>query len=176
MALDALQSAAVEFCKISTIWKESLDGDIEPCRPFLELSPSEKGSVVTQIIELFINGRRIDPLLYGISSHNVLSLTVMPSHNDMHYHALAVVRPDRNATRIPEQIVEEWGEIISAGAIAKLKLMTGTKVEWSDPQGAAFEQQRFIEGAAQARIQEIREQHGSKGALTVFDSPGGIWI
>ena len=54
--------------------------------------------------------------------------------------------------------MEEWGDTLVAGALAKVKAMTVPRIEWSDPQGAAYHQEKYMEGVALARIQALRSR------------------
>ena len=73
----------------------------------------------------------------------------------------AILRPSRFSQKVPHDIIEEWGDILAYGALAKIKAMSGKGIEWSDPQGAGVALQLYNEGTARAKGRVIRSRIGS---------------
>ena len=158
LALDALQATGVDFCRESEAWIEEFDETVWNGDPLIEVSV-DRGQVITKILSLYIGGSAIDHGFYDPRTGSVV-LRSTPSY-DSSAHITAVMRPSRTASGLPEAIMEEWGDVLAAGALTRLKLMTGQNIEWSDPQGAAYHKQIYDEGAALARIQALRSRHGN---------------
>ena len=73
----------------------------------------------------------------------------------------AILRPSRFSQKVPHDLIEEWGDILAYGALAKIKAMSGKGIEWSDPQGAGVALQLYNEGTARAKGRVIRSRIGS---------------
>lgn len=69
-------------------------------------------------------------------------------------------RPARTAAQIPEALLEEWGDTLVFGSLAKIKSMSGPRVGWSDPQAAQMNLSLYEQGVAQARIRGARRGDG----------------
>jgi hypothetical protein len=157
MAVDALQTSTGEFCKASEAWAEVLTESVYAGDTTIDLNP-EHQALVVRVSGLRIDGNRIDKQSYWPQTHSI-RLRFTPAANAAAY-VNVILRPARAATHVPKFLYEEWCEPIAAGALARLKMMTGPKITWSDPQGAAFHQKIAVEGAAEARVRMIRCRHG----------------
>lgn len=164
VVLDALQQVAVDFCTRSEIWQETLVETLyRECR-HVELSP-EKGVAVSRVRELLLDGTQLEGGVdfhvepAGASASVVFSFA---ADTDRTVYAACVLRPTRTALSIPEVFLEEWGDMLVFGVLAKLKAMSGHNVSWTDPQAAAINLQLYEEGLARARIRVVRGRDGRR--------------
>ena len=117
---------------------------------------------------LWLDGSELSPSAY-VGEGDVVRLEA-PASRSLTATAEAVLRPSRMAENIPQAILEEWGDIIAYGALAKLKAMSGRHVEWADAQGAGLALQAYNEGVARARGRALRRRHGNgRGMLRLGD-------
>lgn len=170
MAMDALQRAAVDFCKKSEVWREVLQAPVIEGRYEFEMYP-ERGGVVLRVLRLVIDGWKADRQDFSVSA-SVVRLHSRPQRCAT-ATVWAVIGPKRGGGFLPPELLDEWGDVIAAGATARLKAMTGSHIEWSDPQTVPYHQQIFDEGTARARIQTLRGERGG-GSFFVRDMEGGL--
>lgn len=161
MAMDALRAVAVDFFKRTGAWEASFceaigarDTEIGLCLP--------KGAVIAGIRKAAIDGEELSGFSYGADG---IRLERACGREAM-FQALASLRPKRTADSLPEDLLEEYGDDLAHGAIAKLKAMSGAQVEWSDPQGASLYYQLYEEGVARAKARKYRKRFGA-GALYI---------
>ena len=171
IALDALRQTAMEFCRRSELWRDTLEGEIDHDEGTAEITPSDRGSAIARIIALRLNDSGVNLFsdAYSLEAGNIVKFLFTPGSDATSCTADVVLRPGMLSEKIPDFIMEEWGKILASGTLAKLKSMTGPKIEWSDLQGAAIQQQAFVEGTASARINSIRAGIGGK-SMSVFDA------
>ena len=79
-----------------------------------------------------------------------------PVRQDCLVRIVAAIRPTRSATRIPEPILEEWGDYLAAGTLARVLSQSGPQVGWSNPDGSTLHFSLYEEGVAKARIRTVR--------------------
>lgn len=68
-----------------------------------------------------------------------------------------VYKPNRLATGIPDQIADEWFEVIQQGALARTLAMPGTP--WYDVGRAQLYGQQYANGLYDARLVGTRQNH-----------------
>lgn len=163
MVMDALQMIAVEFFKESGAWQATFEESVCPCDTIITLD-LPRDALVAKVLALYLDGSKVDGSRFQVSAREI-TLRDAPQQQ-----ALALVeaslRPVRTATALPDDLVEEWGDILSFGAVAKLKSMSGQKIDWSDPNGATTNYQLYLEGVGRAKERALRRRFGS-GALYV---------
>lgn len=154
---------AVDFFKESGVWLATFEESVCPCDTVITLS-LPRDALVAAVLALYLDGSKVDGSLYQTSTREITLMNASPQA------AFALVeaslRPTRTATALPDDLMEEWGDTLSFGAVAKLKSMSGQGIEWSDPQGAATNFQLYTEGVGKARERKLRRRFGS-GALYV---------
>ena len=171
IARDALQYAAVEFCKKSEAWREAIQSTVICGRHEIDMQPP-RGGVVLRVLKLFIDkGGWVDRMSFSHAG-STITLHFRPCGN-ANVTVWAAIGPTRDSGFLPHDLLEEWGDVIAAGALARLKAMRGRDVEWSDPQAVAYHQQLFDEGSARARIQVLRADRGG-GSFYVRDRGDGL--
>ena len=126
VVLDALQQVAVDFCRRADVWRTVQESEIRSGASRLELEP-DRGTAVSRVLALELAGRIV-----------------------------AAIRPTRFATRIPEPILEEWGDYLAAGTLARVLSQSGPQVGWSNPDGSTLHFSLYEEGVAKARIRAVR--------------------
>ncbi|MDR1685221.1 MAG: hypothetical protein LBR82_02065 [Desulfovibrio sp.] len=162
MAVDALQVSIGEFCKRSEAWTDVLTESVYTGDSTIDLNPGGN-RIVARVLGLSIDGARIDNKAYFAQVYSII-LRFAPSSNAVAYVTVAL-RPSRTATHVPQFLYDEWCEPIASGAVFRLKMMTGPKITWSDPQGAVYHQKVAIEGTAEARARQMRCRYGDGGSI-----------
>lgn len=174
--------AAIEFCNLSGYWQQELD-------PFETIATNDNydidtpsDSVIRHILSLSVNGLTIypsktveldrrsqgwrtrtgPPKRFVMKSMTELMLTPIP---DAVYPvtAFASLRPSKDATEIPDILIDFKREEIVAGAIFKLLTIPGR--QWTDMQTAGFYRQQFYRGVKQARI-DANKQYSNATQFT----------
>lgn len=157
MAVDAAQTVAVDFCKRTELWRDTLTESVASGQARIEFSlPREVR--VARVMDVRLDGEALPPEAFEASSYG-LTLRETP-RQEATAHILAALRTARTADKLPDELVEEWGDALVWGVLAKLQAMSGAGIEWSDPQAAAANLALYEDGVAQARIQTIRRRHG----------------
>ncbi len=174
----ALRSSAIEFCEKTLIWRQPAIGVTvyadEPCYSF----GAPEGARVIQATEVYINGMK----LIQTSLHDLTVLepewrareSTLPTHyfmNDAQSIQLVgkptedipesldiyvALKPSRDSNICPEFLLEDWGEVIAAGAI--LRLMQMAKKTWSDTTTVANYLRTFKVGITTARHKTIKSR------------------
>lgn len=157
MALDALQVVAADFCGQSGAMPLVLQESVLAGDCAIMLNPP-KDVVMHHVRTVALDGNVIDSTSYMCSPYEI-TLRFMPQRD-----AVATVqgaaRPIRTATTLPASLMEEWGDVLAFGALAKIKSMSGQGIQWADAQGAALNLQLYTEGVARARARIFRNRHG----------------
>lgn len=163
VALDALQAAAVEFCAATGVWADRID-EVLPAGECLLRADAPRGTAIVRLRGVWMDGRRVDAAEYA--TDGALLRLHTPPRQDVALTLEAVLRPLRHGERVPAALLEEWGDALVWGALARLKAMGGRHVAWGDAQGAAMNNQLCNEAAARARARTLRRRHGDgRGAL-----------
>lgn len=163
MVMDALQMIAVEFFKESGAWQATFEESVCSCDDVITLA-LPRDALVAKVLALYLDGSEVDGSRFQASAREI-TLTDVPQ-KVAPVIVKASLRPTRTATALPDELMEEWGDILSFGAVAKLKSMSGQKIEWSDPNGAATNYQLYLEGVGKAKERALRRRFGG-GALYV---------
>lgn len=161
MVMDALQTVTVDFCKTSEVWAEVFEEPWHCGEQAVEIG-LPGGVEIVRVRDLWIDGNLVSRESFRTAGRSVMPGYAAP-HNCM-LHIDAVLRPSRLAENVPHALIEEWGDVLAYGALAKLKAMSGKNVEWSDGSGAALTMQLYNEGTARARVHVVRARNGG-GAL-----------
>lgn len=89
-----------------------------------------------------------------------------PLSSDMTIAAAVSLKPKRASGRCESDLYEDWLDGIVAGALFRLKSMTGR--EWADPQGALFNEQMYRRAITKAKHNARTDRVGRLGR-TLFD-------
>lgn len=163
MALDAVQIVAADFCRRTGAWPVVLQESVfaGDCR--IGLNPP-KGVVIAEVAALYLDGEPVDKADYVPSPQEIV-LRFTPARDAL-ATIKATARPSRTATLLPEEVLEEWGDILAFGVLAKLKSMSGAGIEWTDAQGAAMNLNLYEEGCCRAKTRIYRRGRGG-GSLYI---------
>lgn len=138
---EALQGAAVIFCRESAICRETITlhgiQANQPCK----LTPATSGLIVIKILSV-----RAQADCH--TSHNSVTFT-QPQHSA---EILCVLAPELSGHQLPE-IPDGYWPCLVHGALAELHIMPGKA--WYNPDLSAFHQQRFTDGYRRAYQQTL---------------------
>lgn len=147
--LDALQLVGVDFCTRTRIWRETLYESLS--RGDTELPLMLRGRIIVQVQDVRLDGMHMKPgVHYDATPAGVVLAS--PACRDMEAVIVSSVRPSRMSTHFPAALLEEWGDVLCFGVLAKVKSMTGPRVEWTDAAGAELNLGLYEQGVARARI------------------------
>lgn len=157
MALDALQAVAVDFCKETGVWRGNYFAELQPGERVI--CPELPGNaVMDRVYATRLNGEKHAD--YENTGREIIlkecNATVCLCEIE------ASLRPLRTSETLPRMIIEEYGDLISYGALAKIKAMSGQKVEWTDNTGAQTAWGLYQEGVTRAKAKMFRKRaaHG----------------
>lgn len=157
MALDAIQTIAMEFCKETGIWQETISQVLAACdRSFEPDLPRD--CVIANVRSLEIDGVKTD--IAGYDSREI-RLERCPGRECLAVITMSL-RPMRTALSMPFDLLEEYGDYLVFGVLAKLKAMSGQKIEWTDPQGAAMNYELYQQGLGIAKSRKFKKRFGGK--------------
>ncbi len=152
MVLDALQAVAKHFCEQTAVWRERLEETGLQGEADIPLS-LPTGSRLVMILGVWLDGNRLLPDDYRAEGNSLCLRTVLPRECSVVVDA--ALRPSRLSERLPEQLIEAWGDVLAYGALARLKAMSGQHVTWTDAAGAQMALEQYNEGVARARIRAM---------------------
>lgn len=164
VVLDAVQMVAVDFFRRTEAWRATFAETLFRGDRLVELAPEREASVC-RLLELTLDGL---PLVDGEdfrAEQAGAGLCVAfrnPADSDRAVRARCVLAPRRLSERAPEVFLEEYGDTLLFGVLAKIKSMSGRHVGWSDPQAAQMNLSLYEQGVAQARIRLARRADGRR--------------
>lgn len=157
MARDTLRMLAVEFCKETGVWDVTLVEPVMACETIIE-PEIPKDAAIANVTSLSLDGKRLEGGQFEVGRRDII-LAEGPA-DEGNAVIRASLRPLRTSNRLPEDILEEYGDFLVFGTIAKLKAMSGKNIEWSDPPGASVNYQLYEDGCAKARARKFRKRFG----------------
>ena len=164
MVLDALQATAVDFFTKSGVWVEIWEEVVPAGLLEVELTPPQ-GTEIARIKHVSIGGQRLEKSAWSLDYRTVnLAEAIGGGCGESLVCIEAVLRPSRRAGSIPQHFMEEWGDMLVQGALARIKSMSGKGIEWTDEQGAALALALYNQGAAGARIRAVRRSSNVFGS------------
>lgn len=153
MALDSLCVVAKDFCTQAAIWKEVFSEQGYKGNTSIDI-PVPIYAEIVKVTDLWIGESCVCGDQYHRDGKSLHLHFAMP-HDEV-VSARCWLRPSREYQCLPDWLIEEWGDVIAYGAQARLKVMTGNKIEWSDAAGAQVALEQYNEGVARARIRAMR--------------------
>lgn len=94
------------------------------------------------------------PAWYWMINNRELRFHPIPDAVYSFYGELAL-QPSRDATVLPEWVIEDWADEIADGAL--WRLMKTPNAAWSDLKLAAFHRQRFDRAKANAKVTDFQQ-------------------
>jgi len=179
LALNHIRHACREFCRMTTIWRVTLNamnvtadehsyplplpvGSDLVIPHYVEYDSSPLNPLTEdQLDESVVDWRNADsstPTNYLIYSRGVIRLYVPPSENGTDILVVRVsVKPSLNATAVGEVVYNDWLEEVASGALSRLMRMPGK--EWGSPDLSVYHERIFQNGIAKARA--TADRHGN---------------
>lgn len=173
-----LRDAAIELCNMSGYWRESLDPVVTQAeKDIYDIEPPTQ-AVIKNILTMQIDdeplhpSRTVDldkrshgwrtrqgkPRRYVLDSMRTFMLTPIPD-GAYSITAFATLRPEPDATELPDIVVDFLRHVIVAGATYRLLSMP--RRQWTDMQTAGLHRIDFYRGVKQARIDANKQYSGA---------------
>lgn len=162
MVLDALQATTADFFAKAGVWVESWEEVVPAGLPEVELTPPQ-GTEIARVKSVSIGGQVLDKSAWSLD-YRTVNLGAATGSGECLVCVEAVLRPSRFAGKLPLRFMEEWGDVLVQGALARIKSMSGKGIEWTDEQGAALALALYNQGAASARIRAVRRSSNVFGS------------
>ena len=162
----ALMDAAIEFCGRSRVVQETTLVAVTAGEQFAPVTIP--GGYATEILQLrrdevplepqtvldLVNlrsGNPGQPTRFALTGMGKIMLWPAPATNEF-LHAEAVFRPAREEQDVPDVLLQDWVEVIAAGAAARL----GTMPMFKDAEQALLGRGMFETGVVKAQLQQAR--------------------
>ena len=158
MAKDALQFIAGDFCKVAGVWAREVLEPVLAGEVRVPIDDIPGDARIAQVEKVTLDGVPLSEIGFSVGTDEIV-LAEVP-RRDASLAARVTLRPARQAECLPEDVLEEWGDIVAFGALARLKSMSGEHVSWSDPQGAQINLTLYNEGIYAARTRMFRNRKG----------------
>lgn len=189
----ALQSAYADFCRLSCVYTNAQEIELEPGEKTYPVVAYTPECFVDSVIEVKLrNGKLVPERDYTIHSGSVLTITLdsrlvpeqysaeqiaarpeLANKTDPEIlHVKVIELPRLNSERAPRWFYDKYGEAVTAGAFVKLFGMANKP--WTDGAQAQHELIRWENFLSEARLRNIADDHstGGCGALNALDTSG----
>ena len=181
-AIQAIRDSAITFCEMTRIHQADHDPiSVVAKIADYDLETPAAGTRIIQVMNAWYRGSKLqpaapdqvnDPTVYNQRIGGVTvdystpkyfiqkdseSISLLPIPDQTLASAITMrvaLVPLRNSTSCADFLFEQWVEPISAGAVAKLQVSSGKP--YSNPQAAAVNQARFMQGVNAARQRAVR--------------------
>lgn len=179
MVKNAITRAAMDFCRSSIVWRETLDPiaikqgvdlydlDLPTDSMLVVVMSAKMGGITLTTVSKPSSVRWPDegqPYAYSMPSHQAIQVHPMPYRDEDDPLVLEVaLMPTLTAGTLPDILADRYFEAIGEGAKSILKRMPNQP--WTDVQGAMFAQQIFSVRTSEARIE--REFGNVRGSMQV---------
>lgn len=110
------------------------------------------------------SGRKVS--FFTMMSKRVLRVTPIPTEvpvSSVDLRLILTLAPD--ATSIDEEMLENWGETILAGALFRVFGMRGQK--WSDMEGSKLNESWFYRGVSEAKVVASKDGTPASNTITI---------
>lgn len=163
----AIQRAAAKFLRLTHAWSKTIEVPFEAGEVAVDLDQEAEATV------LQVKGAAQDGRDVGVAAPDILrrmrngwagtvtcvalddganKLMLYPSPSIAGSLAIeAVLVSARDASTVPDFLLDDWYEAIVAGAVSSMKLTAAPDMPWHDMQGAEVATAIFNEGAFEAR-------------------------
>lgn len=147
----ALRLAGRDFCRDTEIWRETLTilSAADVAEYDLQNAHGEQATIL-RVFGLTLDGSEQATDDFTFSAEGCLEFDTAPSEDDDEIVADVVLIPRMDATVYPAWLLADWGQAITALALARLKAMSGKP--WSDPNGAQWKMQEYTVRCGDAKL------------------------
>lgn len=166
IALRALADAAKEFCNRTHIWREQLVNPLQVTNSAKFVVALGEGRVVASLLAVRVDGRRMEPVpvhdrrmqrtagteprVYTQWSPSMFELDVAPPASAVVVvHAALSLAADAVDADLPDDLIDEYGKDIAAGA--KMILVRQVGQAWANPDAAVGYGGEFYNAIASAK-------------------------
>ena len=174
--MDAVRSAAIEFCEQTHLWRNTSEAtDITEGVSEYSFTPPDGAKVVTVVYaeisstqlvatsvttldEQYSGWRTLTesvPSRFFVKEEGIITLVGEPSEDITGGLIVDVIlKPSRASTSAPDFLFEDWVEVIAEGALARLQGVPGKL--WSDRREADRHRSSFERGMIRAKTRALK--------------------
>jgi hypothetical protein len=148
----AIRKAFRDFAEATELWAECVTlTSVADQEQYDVANELEYDSFVLRVVKVLLDGSEVNSDHYTMDADGLLSFIDdnQPQVGGDDLDVYVVLLPTDNWKIIPDYFPDQWGRVIAAGALADLKLRTGTP--YFDPDGALVQQSRFDFGISLAK-------------------------
>lgn len=170
MVRKTLQTVYRDFCRRSCCLCGRRQFTLEPEQDSVTVAP-RFGGIVECVAEVTYNGRKLDSMRdYWVSDGTTVRIGFVPrlvpaegtdAERLPNVDVIVTEMPALNSENVPSWFVQRYGEIVTAGVMARLMIMNGKP--WSDPQQAQFERIQYENGVNEARMRYYAGGNATNG-------------
>lgn len=149
----AARDAAIAFCEHASVWQEdfSVQVPMGATSGDVDLAP---GSAVSALMEVRKGDKAMLPDDFRLTSDSFSIASA--ATEDSTFLLRVALKPSRAAQDFPDWLFEDWGDVIAAGARARLMAQAGRP--WAMPDGVAYNRELFAEGVVRAKATLYRKR------------------
>ena len=146
----ALRLIARDFCRETEVWREEVTGTTTEDEDEYDLNTLHSyDAQVYRVLKLEQEDSTIDRDDYTFGPTGILTYDNAPDESDDTLTISTVLLPLISCTVYPQWLLDQWGDGIAAGTVARLAGQTGRP--WSSPQVAALKSEEYRNAIAQAK-------------------------
>lgn len=144
--IDSLRHVAIEFCRRTGCWVESLTLE-SPANEAVLQADLPLQSRICRTLQL--SAEKDSAHAIGDVQTDGTIVLDEPFTTDTTLYLRVSLAPSTQSLDAPEVLFEDWADAMVSGAVARLQMQPGR--EWSQPNMAAAHQQRFEQGIDEAK-------------------------
>ena len=153
IALDALQQICVDFFKETKIWTVKITETLPANTTSFDLADViDKGMELVDVKNVRINNVSCTAGDFVVEDKMIYFHNISNAQSSLTIDL--ILRPGRYCILVPAKIMEEYGDTIVYGTLAKLKSMSGQgdTIQWSDPETAKMLFELYVDGLNRAKM------------------------
>lgn len=169
----AVVEVAIDFCEATKVWRHKANFVSDMIEPGLVMLAAPAGAKLYEVERVWFEGRKLDkatiadlpPEIYDGSPQQYTQIqreqiTVWPCSLGTTFAVSMIIKPSRAAQELPDFLLEDYGDAIADGVIAKLLLMP--ERPWSQPQLGAYHKGLFEDAKNKAFATNTFGQHRAR--------------
>jgi hypothetical protein len=148
----AIRDAFRRFAEGSELWAECVTmASVADQEQYDVANELDYDSFILRVVKVLLDDTEVNADHYTMDADGLLSFIDgnEPQESGDDIDVYVILLPSDNWKIIPDYFPDQWGRVIAAGALADLKLRTGTP--YFDPDGAMIQQARFDAGIGNAK-------------------------